>query len=272
MPEMIRNILHALHFCWLCLGFVVLIVPSFLITLILLLFSPRIRDLGMYRLMQCAAYLWFFLGGIWPRRYHAHRVRHSRSVILLVNHSCYLDAAIIYTGVPFLFKSLGKIEIKNTPLYGLIYKTVVITVDRDSAGGRAGSLRRLKRELMNGVSVLIFPEGTFPNEPSSALLPFEQGGFALAQMEQADLQPILFPDAAGRMHPSSLWKTSPGICRTVFLPPLPTCGLSRESLGAFREHTRAYMQACLSHCRAEGAQGVWNFALLWLREHPLPSA
>lgn len=272
MADMIRNILHALHFCWLCLSFVALILPSFFITLFLLLLSPRIRDVGMYRLMQGAAYLLFLLGGIWPRRYHAEKVRRSRSLILLANHSCYLDAAIMYTGIPFLFKSLGKVEIKNTPLYGLIYKTVVITVDRNTAGGRAGSLRRLKRELLQGISVLIFPEGTFPDEPSLMLLPFQQGGFALAQMEQADIQPMLFPDAGRRMHPSSLWKTSPGICRTVFLPPLPTHGLTREALAPFREYTRAYMQACLAHCRNEGAQGVWDFALLWLRENPMPSA
>jgi 1-acyl-sn-glycerol-3-phosphate acyltransferase len=272
MHNMIRNLFHALHFAWLCLSFVALIVPSFFITLLLLPLQARARDTAMYRLMQLAAFLWFLLGGIWPRRYHSGKVKHTRSVILLANHSCYLDAAIIYTGIPFLFKSLGKIEIKNTPLYGLIYQTVVITVDRNSAGGRAGSLRRLKRELMNGVSVLIFPEGTFPDEPSDALLSFQQGGFALAQMEQADIQPLLFLDAGQRMHPSSLWKTSPGMCRTVFLPALPTAGLSRELLGPFREHTRLYMQACLDHCRAQGAQGVWDFALLWLQQHPLPSA
>lgn len=267
---MLKNWLHGIHFAYLCLWFVVLIVLSFFITLVLLLFPAFIRDRGMFFLMKLISHLWFLLGGIRQQNFHGNKIDFRRSYIITPNHQSYLDAAIIYTSIPGLFKTLGKVEIERAPVYGLIYKTVVITVDRSSATARANSFRRMKREIEQGLSVTIFSEGTFPEQPQEHLLPFQQGGYALAILQQVDIVPVLYLDAARRMHPSRIWKTSPGLNRSVFLPVLSTAGLERGDAAALTEYARQYMQACLDFCRMQHPSKVWDFALLWRRENPFP--
>ena len=62
---------------------------------------------------------------MWPKNYHRSKIDFSKSYIITPNHQSFIDAAIIYTSIPQLFKSLGKKEIEKTPIYGIIYKMVV---------------------------------------------------------------------------------------------------------------------------------------------------
>lgn len=266
-----RNWLHGIHFAYLVVWFVILIVLSFFITLLLLLLPASIRDRGMFLLMKFISHTWFLLSGILQQNFHGEKIDFSRSYIITPNHQSYLDAAIIYTSIPGIFKTLGKVEIEKAPVYGLIYRTVVITVDRSSATARANSFRRMKREIENGLSVTIFSEGTFPEQPQHSLLPFQQGGYTLAILQQVNIVPVLYLDAARRMHPSQIWKTSPGVNRSVFLPVLSTTGLQRGDAAALTTYAQHYMQACLDFCRENHPAKVWDFAELWRTENPFSS-
>ncbi len=187
--------------------------------------------------------------------------------MITANHQSFLDAAIIYTSIPHVFKSLGKKEIEKAPIYGIIYKTVVVTVDRSSMTARANSLRKMKRELDNGNSILIFPEGTFTDQPQEALVPFQSGGFSLALMQEVDILPVLFLDTSRRIHPSKLWKMTPGMNRAVFLPPIPHTHFGKKEGDQLRDFTQSYMQACLDFCRTHNPELVWEFGVNWQSEN-----
>lgn len=265
----LKNLLHGIHFAYLALWFVVLIVGSFFITLVLLVLPNSLRDKAMFWLMKVISHAWFLLCGFWQRTYNANNIDFNKSFIITPNHQSYLDAAIIYTSIPGIFKTLGKVEIEKAPIYGLIYKTVVITVDRSSTTARANSFRRMKKELESGLSIVIFSEGTFPPQPKSQLMPFQQGGYSLAIMQQTEILPVLFLDAAQRMHPSRIWRTKPGLNRSVFLPPLSTNGLDKSHGDHLKSYAERYMQECLDFCRDSPVSEVWNFALLWQKNNPL---
>lgn len=265
----LRNVLHIVHFVYVVFWFIVLIVSSFFITLVLLLFSEPIRDRAMFGLMKLISHTWFVLSGFLQRNYNLDKIDFSKSYIITPNHQSYLDAAIIYTSIPRVFKTLGKVEIEKAPIYGLIYKTVVITVDRSSITAKANSFRRMKKELEKGLSIVIFSEGTFPPEPKPSLMPFQQGGYSLALMQQTQILPVLFLDAADRMHPSRIWQTRPGMNRSVFLPPLNTDSLDKTQAENLKNYAEHYMQSCLDFCRANSVHEVWNFALLWQKNNSI---
>lgn len=267
--KLVKNIFHCLYFIYLVAWFVVLIIGSFFITLFLLLLPIEIRDRAMFVLMKVISQVWFVLIGIIQKTYNASRIDFSKSYIITPNHQSYIDAAIIYTSIPGIFKTLGKVEIEKAPIYGLIYKTVVITVDRSSMTARANSFRRMKRELQNGISIVLFSEGTFPAEPTLALQPFQPGGYSLAIMQQIDVLPMLFLDAANRMHPSKIWKATPGLNRCVFLPPLKSEGLNQSHTNIFKAYAQRYMQACMDFCKANSVNEVWDYALTWQKNYSI---
>ena len=268
---MIKNILYLPYFLYVCILFITLIVLSFPITLLLLLFPESIKDRGIFWLMKIISNLWFILTGMIPRNYNRRKIDFSKSYIITPNHQSYIDAAVIYTSIPQLFKTLGKKEIEKAPVYGVIYKNVVITVDRSSMTARANSFRKMKKELDRGNSIVIFPEGTFSNTPITSLLPFQDGSFSLAIQQQTDILPVLFIDTAKRMHPANLMRFTPGWNRAVFLPPVTTLGLEKKDLDGLKHYVEGYMQACWLFSKTNKKQRVWQFAEEWKKSNTFNS-
>lgn len=221
----------------------------------------------MFRLMKFGANTLFILSGIFPKNFHRQKIDFDKSYIIIPNHSSYIDAASIYTSIPNVFKTLGKKEIEKVPIYGIIFKAVCITVDRSSLAARALSFRRMKNELESGLSIVIFPEGTFADTPPSHLLPFQDGCFTLAIMQKTDLLPILYLDACNRMHPSRFAEMSIGYNRAVFLPSLSVKNLEKGDVQNFKRYVQNYMQSCMDFIRAQNAEEVWNFALEYQKQH-----
>lgn len=258
-----KNIAYIPYLVYVAFLFVVLILLSFPFTLILLLFPEKVRDGFMFGMLKTISNLWFILSGMWPRNFHRNKIDFNESYIITPNHQSFMDAAIIYTSIPHVFKTLGKKEIERIPIYGIIYKLVVITVDRSSLSARALSFRKMKQELDKGNSIVIFPEGTFPDHRELMLKEFQDGAFSLAVQQQKKILPLLFIDTSLRLHPSKLWKFSPGWNRAVYLPPVSTSGLEKNQVDSLKKYTRHYMQACLDHCQSKTCTSVWDFALAW---------
>jgi len=135
------------------------------------------------------------------------------------------------------------------PLFGYIYSRAVVMVDRSSPGERSKSVRELRGVLGQGISVFIFPEGTF-NETRQPLKEFYDGAFRLAIETGTPIQPILFPDTYDRMHYSSIFSLNPGRSRAFFLPEIPVTGLTPDDLPALKDRVYRLMAAELIRHRA----------------------
>ena len=75
------------------------------------------------------------------------------------------------------------------PLFGLIYKTGSILVDRKNEKSRRDSFIKMKEVLDMGLHMCIYPEGT-RNTSSEPIKPFHDGAFRLA-VDQRTIR--LFP-------------------------------------------------------------------------------
>lgn len=264
---MLKNILYLPYFLYVCVLFVALILLSFPVTLLLLLFPESVKDNGLFWLMKMSSNTWFILSGMIPINYNRRKINFSKPYIITPNHQSYIDAALIYTSIPTVFKTLGKKEIEKVPVYGVIYKHVVITVDRSSVTARANSLRKMKQELDRGNAIVLFPEGTFSDTPIANLLPFQEGCFSLAIQQQTDILPVLFIDAAKRLHPSRLMRFTPGWNRAVFLPPVTTVGVEKKNLDQLKQYVEDYMQACWLYGQTNKKKRVWQFAEEWKKNN-----
>lgn len=140
--------------------------------------------------------------------------------IYVANHASYLDSIMIFSVIKEHFRSLGKSEMLQIPLYGYFYRHAAIAVDRKSVASRAKSILQMKKHLQDEGSLLIFPEGTF-NETKNALKEFYDGAFWLAIHTQTPIVPIVFPDAVNRWHYSAWWKLWPGRNRAICLNEIP---------------------------------------------------
>lgn len=215
----------------------------------------------MFRMMKLGSNMLFIFSAIIHKNIHRKKIDFSKTYIIIPTHKSYIEAASIYASIPTLFKTLGKKELEKAPIYGLIFKTVCISVDRSSLSARALSYRKMKNELEQGLSITIFPEGTFEDIPHQKLLAFQDGCFTLAIMQKTDLLPILYLDSCERMPPSKYMHMSPGVNRAVFLPAISVSGLQKKDLQQLKNYTQNYMQCCLDYIIQYDTKGVWDFAI-----------
>jgi 1-acyl-sn-glycerol-3-phosphate acyltransferase len=214
--------------------FVALMIPVFVWSLIVLPFG-RIKG-GNLVYYACVVWadIWFVLVFIFHRNIYVEKPKKGQSYIFVANHISYLDSAIIPKTFRRPVRPLGKVEMAKIPIFGFIYKNAIVTVDRSSAENRANSVRVLKSILAKGISILVFPEGTF-NMTHQPLKEFYDGAFRIAIETQTPIKPVLLLNAYDRMHYESIFSMNPGKSRSVFLPEVSVEGLTTNDVGGLKE-------------------------------------
>jgi 1-acyl-sn-glycerol-3-phosphate acyltransferase len=195
----------------------------------------------VYHLLRIWSAIWLPLTGILHKNIYESKPDPQKQYIFLANHISYLDSAIIVESIKQPFRPLGKMEMSRIPVFGFIYKVCVVMVDRSNAENRAKSIRQLKSVLKKGISILVFPEGTF-NETDQPLAVFYDGAFRVAIETQTPIQPVLFLDTYSRMHYAHIFSLTPGKSRAVFLEPIPVEGLNQGDLKTLKEKVFQVME------------------------------
>ena len=233
--------LQIIYCCYAFALFVALMLVIFPFVIIASFFG-RIRGGNMIlRLCSLWADLWFPLIFIFHKKLYEVPHDERRQYIFVSNHISWLDAAILVKAYRQPIRPLGQIEISRIPVFGFIYRRAIVTVDRSSAENRAASIRILRSIIKRGISVLVFPEGTF-NMTGKPLKEFYDGAFRLAIETQTTVKPVLFLDAFSRMHYKSVFTLNPGISRLVYLDEIPVEGLTLADVPALKERVFAIME------------------------------
>lgn len=205
-------------------------------------FFGRIRGGNMiYRLCMLWADIWFPLIFVYVKRIYESPHSKSQQFIFVSNHISYFDSPVIVKAFRQPIRPLGKVEMAKIPVFGFIYKNAIVTVDRSSPENRAASIRILKSIISKGISVLVFPEGTF-NKTGKPVKEFYDGAFRLAIETQTPVKPVLFLDTYDRMNYRSILAASPGRCRIVYLEEIPVDGLTADDIPALKEKVHTIME------------------------------
>ncbi|MFP5040827.1 lysophospholipid acyltransferase family protein [Parasediminibacterium sp. JCM 36343] len=195
----------------------------------------------IYKVCKAWARCWYLLAGIRHRTIVEEAPNLNKQYIFVANHISYTDipATVIAMNQPY--RVLGKAEMVKYPVFGWIYKAAVILVDRESMAGRSKSIRAMQAALNKGISIFIFPEGTF-NETGQPLKPFYDGAFRLAIQTKTPIKPLLFIDTVNRLHYSSVLSLSPGLSRVVYLPEIDTSQYTLQQVKELKENVYGMME------------------------------
>ncbi len=150
-----------------------------------------------FRLLKIHTRLILILTGIITSVENKHYLKNLKACVITPNHTSYLDILMLYITMPNYFVFMGKHTLKTIPIFNIFFKDMNIAVNRRSSDSGKQALERCAHELKKGNSVVMFPEGTIPNDAPN-LLKFKAGAFKLAIEQQQPIVPsgnitTLFP-------------------------------------------------------------------------------
>jgi 1-acyl-sn-glycerol-3-phosphate acyltransferase len=239
--SVVLKVLKAIYSIYACITFVAIMLLIFPFALIAGFFGRIKGGNMMIRLCMLWADLWFPVIFVWHKKIYERPHDRKKSYIFVSNHISYLDAAILVKAFRQPFRPLGRVEMSKVPVFGFIYRNAIVTVDRSSAANRATSVRILKSLINKGISVLVFPEGTF-NMTTEPLKEFYDGAFRVAIETQTPVKPVLFLDAYRRMPYESLFHMTPGPSRIVYLDEIPVAGYVVEDIDKLKQQVYIIME------------------------------
>ena len=210
---------------------------SFLLVTPILGFSSYVLSYFNGRLAVFMGVLWgrYIL---WAARVKAkvigeEHIDKKQSYVIVVNHESNLDIIGIYGYLPVDFRWVMKIEIRKIPILGPVCERMEhVYVDRSNREKAIESLRRAKARLVNGTSILFFPEGTRSNKPE--MLPFKKGAFRMALDLQLPILPVTLRNT-GVLMPSRSMESRPGTIELVIHKPISVKNLTSDDIPALME-------------------------------------
>lgn len=204
----------------------------------------------IYKLCKIWARFVLFMLGIRHKNIFETALDTTRQYVFVFNHISYLDIPVILRSMNKMnFRVLGKAEMAKIPVFGFIYRSAAVLVERGDAEKRAKSVQQLKSVLHKGISIVIAPEGTF-NTTHKPLKNFYDGAFKVAIETQTSIRPMLFIDTYDRLHYESVFSLSPGKSRTVFLDEIPVSGLTIDDVETLKQQVYTEMEAGLKRYKA----------------------
>lgn len=227
----------------------IIFVPTMLVAFIFIAATFLWKDPARTRLFQQIARIWmrifFFFTGIRIRIKGSEHFKKGETYIVVCNHNSFMDIPLTTPFIPGANKTIAKKELAAIPVFGMIYKTGSVLVDRKSEESRKASLSRMKEVLSKGLHMCIYPEGT-RNKTNQPLQPFHSGAFRLSADTGKSILPTLIFNTAKVLPAGKTFFFWPVKIRMEFLKPIPPGGLTTEKLKekVFVTMERYYAERC----------------------------
>lgn len=144
-------------------------------------------------------------------------IEKGKSYVFVANHQSALDVWLVYGYLPVVYKWLMKKELRYVPLIGNACAAAGhIFVDRKNPRAAYRAMQRLKDELREGVSTVIFPEGT--RSKTGEMGRFKRGAFQIALDLGLDIIPLSISGAYDVQRPGQYFARRHPVCLTVGKP------------------------------------------------------
>jgi 1-acyl-sn-glycerol-3-phosphate acyltransferase len=140
-----------------------------------------------------------------------------------------MDIPLTTPFIPGANKTIAKKEMASIPLFGIIYKTGSVLVDRKSEESRKASIGLMKEVLFKGLHMCIYPEGT-RNKTNQPLQPFHNGAFRLSIDTDKSILPAVIFYTAKVLPVNKPFFFWPVKVRMEFLEPISPKGKTVEQL------------------------------------------
>jgi 1-acyl-sn-glycerol-3-phosphate acyltransferase len=151
----------------------------------------------------------------------------DKSYIYMANHQSNFDIPVLLGYLPVQFRWLAKAELFKIPMFGrAMLGAGYVKIDRFNQQSAFESISEAAQKMKNGVSVMIFPEGT--RSKDGRIRPFKKGGFVMAVDSGVPIVPVIIRGTWPIMAKSSL-RINRGDVEMEIAGPIDTIGYSRET-------------------------------------------
>lgn len=139
--------------------------------------------------------------------------------IFVTNHQSYVDIPVLMKAIPNNIRFVYKKQLSRIPIFGWgMYLSDYIPIDRENVRTALVSLKKAAEKVRNGLSVVIFPEGTRSTDGS--LGDFKRGMFVLADEAKVPIVPVTI-DGTNNIIPRGKFKLRSGHVTITFDKPIP---------------------------------------------------
>ncbi len=153
--------------------------------------------------------------------------------LFTANHTSTVDAPAIVGAIPRQIAVIAKKSFFAIPLVGRAFLIAkFIAVNRRDHESALASVEAAVREMKEGTSFLIYPEGTRSDD--GRVLPFKKGAFVLAIKAGVPIVPVAC-SGAHRIWPINEWRIHPGEVFVRFCPPVDASAYTFEQRDALAQ-------------------------------------
>jgi 1-acyl-sn-glycerol-3-phosphate acyltransferase len=182
------------------------------------------------------------IAGVRPRAEGVENI--PAGVCLFVsNHVSNVDPPVVVGSIPGRVALLAKREVFRLPFLGTAMRLGrFIPVKREDPSAARASVRLARKYMKEGISYLIFAEGTRSRD--GRLGEFKRGSFLLAIESGAPVVPV---SVIGTQHllPRGAFLIRPGVARVVFHPPVEVTQFSAATRKDLAERVRSAIARAL---------------------------
>ncbi len=163
-----------------------------------------------------------FLAGVKLEIGGIEKIPLDQPLIFMGNHQSNFDILTLYAALPVHFSWIAKEELFKIPFFGYAMRRAgYIPLDRSDGRRALKSMDEAALKIRNGVSVVIFPEGTRTLDGN--LLPFKRGGFLLTAKAGVPIVPFTINGTAA-INPAKTIRLRRGNVRISFSDSIETTG------------------------------------------------
>jgi 1-acyl-sn-glycerol-3-phosphate acyltransferase len=164
----------------------------------------------------------------------------KQSYVVVANHQSAFDIFVLWGFLGIDTRWVMKKELRKIPLFGLAGKLGGnIYIDRSDRKGAYESLKEARNILVDGVSLIMLPEGTRSRD--GKLREFRKGAFVMSVDLGIPLLPVSIVDTRHILPPGTL-NLFPGRATLVIHEPVAAEGYDEENLDGLILKVRSVIQ------------------------------
>ncbi len=183
------------------------------------------------------------VSGIFFNVKYEDKIDWSRTYVVCSNHTSNLDVSAICVALKNNHCYIGKEELLNNMVLGYFFRTIDITVNRESKISSFRAFKTAAEKLKQGISVVIFPEATIPLVYPPQLSDFKNGAFRLAIELKLPVLPITSLDTWKVLwNTGSKYGSRPGICDIFVHKPVETAHLTLDDADKLRDEVQGIIR------------------------------
>ncbi len=185
---MIRLLLIALFL----VVFLIASIPVFLIEWLIGKINPGLRDRSSTRIVQWALKTIEILSGAKVTVIGEENIPRDTPALFIGNHRSYFDIVVTYSRFCGPVGFIAKKELRRIPLLSTwMYFIHCHFLDRSDIRAGFKTILAAIEDVRNGISIVIFPEGTRNrNADEAELMPFHEGSFKIATKSGCPIIPV----------------------------------------------------------------------------------